>query len=66
MVWNMVFSVLNAGQSIVLLIIVNRIAGEKAAGVFAFSFSVAVLMMYIGNYGIRNFQISDSNFAHRF
>lgn len=60
MFWNMVFSMLNAGQSMILLIIVNRFSGEFDAGVFSFAFSVAVLMMYIGNYGIRNYQVSDT------
>lgn len=57
--WNMIFSVLNAGQSMLLLMIVNRLAGEDVAGLFSFAFSVAVLMMNIGSYGIRNFQVSD-------
>lgn len=57
--WNMIFSVLNAGQSMLLLMIVNRLAGEEVAGLFSFAFSVAVLMMNIGSYGIRNFQVSD-------
>ena len=60
MFWNMVFSMLNAGQSMILLIIVNRFAGENASGIFSFAFSVAVLMMYIGNFGIRNYQVSDT------
>lgn len=55
----MIYSVLNAAQSALLLAIVNRLRGEDAAGVFGFAFSVALLFMFVGNYGIRNFQVSD-------
>ncbi len=58
--WNMVYSLINAAQSALLLIIVNRICFEEKAGVFSYAFSVAVLFMYIGSYGIRNFQVSDT------
>jgi len=55
----MIYSVLNAAQSALLLAIVNRVSGEDASGVFGFAFSVALLFMFVGNYGIRNFQVSD-------
>lgn len=64
--WNMIFSVLNAGQSMLLLMMVNRLAGEEVAGLFSFAFSVAVLMMNIGSYGIRNYQVSDVEEQHSF
>lgn len=64
--WNMIFSVLNAGQSMLLLMIVNRLAGEDTAGLFSFAFSIAVLMMNIGSYGIRNYQVSDVDEQHSF
>ena len=58
-IWNMIYSLMSAGQSALLLLLVNRTLKEEAAGVFALAFSVAVFLMYIGNYGIRNFQVSD-------
>lgn len=64
--WNMIFSILNAGQSMLLLMIVNRLAGEDIAGLFSFAFSVAVLMMNIGTYGIRNYQVSDVSEQYSF
>lgn len=58
--WNMIFSIINAAQSALLLAVVNRICAEEEAGIFSYAFSVAVLFMFIGNYGIRNFQVSDT------
>ncbi|HOO79520.1 MAG TPA: oligosaccharide flippase family protein [Lachnospiraceae bacterium] len=64
-IWNMIFSVLNAAQSAILLYFVNLICREERAGIFSFAFSIAVLFMYIGNYGIRNFQVSDTKERYR-
>lgn len=60
-IWNLVFSIAGALQTVLLLLIVNRVLGEESAGIFGYAFSVAVLLMYIGNFGIRNFQVTDSN-----
>ncbi len=57
--WHTVFSVLNALQSAVLLLVVTRICGEEKAGIFSLSFSIAYLMIMIGNYGVRNYQATD-------
>lgn len=59
--WNIIFSILSAAQSMIMLIFVKRLIGMEEAGVFSYSFSVAVLFMHIGNYGLRNFQVSDVN-----
>lgn len=59
--WNMVYSLINAAQSAVLLALVNRVCNEEKAGVFSYAFSVALLFMFVGNYGIRNYQVSDTN-----
>lgn len=60
-VWHTAFSVLNALQSALLLLLVTRICGNEQAGVFSLSFSVAYLMIMIGNYGVRNYQATDIN-----
>lgn len=59
-IWNLIFSIVQALQTVLLLLVVNRVLGENEAGVFGYAFSVAVLLVFIGNYGIRNFQVSDS------
>lgn len=59
-IWNLIFSMVQALQTVVLLLIINRVLGENEAGIFGYAFSVAVLLAFIGNFGIRNFQVSDS------
>lgn len=65
-IWNLVFSFVNALQTVVLLFFVKRFVNENSAGIFGYAFSVAVLLMYIGNYGIRNYQVSDTDEKYSF
>lgn len=58
-IWHTVFSVMNAIQPTLLLFLVSRICGSEQAGVFSLSFSVAYLMIMIGNYGVVNYQATD-------
>ncbi len=57
--WNMMGSLCNALSSMILAVIVNWVAGEKAGGVFAFAFSNAQLMYTIGGFEIRPLQSTD-------
>lgn len=57
--WNMMGSLCNALSSMALAIIVNRIIGGNAGGVFAFAFSNAQLMYTIGGFEIRPLQSTD-------
>ena len=47
--WNMVYSLINAAQSALLLSVVNRICFEEKAGVFSYAFSVSVLTTHSAN-----------------
>lgn len=57
--WNAIFSMLSALQSILFLLFITRLCGEDAAGVFSLAFSIAYLMIMLGNYGVRNYQVTD-------
>lgn len=65
-IWNMLGSFSNALSSMVLAIIVNRISGAELAGVFAFAFSNAQLMMTIGSFEVRPLQSTDINEKYEF
>lgn len=65
-IWNAIFCMLNAMQSVLFLFLTTRICGEDAAGVFSIAFSVAYLMIMIGNYGVRNYQATDVRDRFRF
>ncbi len=60
-VWNMTGSMLNAFQSVILLMILTRITSLTEAGIFTIAYANANLFMFIGKYGMRNFQVSDVN-----
>lgn len=58
-VWNTVSATVLAMQGPVIQAVVSRTNGQADLGVFSIAFSVATLMMYVGQYGIRRFQASD-------
>lgn len=42
-----------------LTIIATRLAGTDGAGAFSLAFTTATLLMYVGSYGVRTYQVSD-------
>ena len=58
-IWHTVFSMLTAVQSTLLLFILARVCGSGDAGIFSLAISVGYLMIMIGNYGVRNYQVTD-------
>ena len=50
-----------AFTSLIFLIIVTRINGTEDAGIFTFAFSLASLLITIGNYSTRTFQVTETN-----
>ncbi len=65
-VWNSVGGMLNAGQSVLILIVITRACGLEAAGIFSIAYATANLLLYLGNYGVRNYQVSDLKEAQSF
>ena len=57
--WNSLAGLLNAGQSVLILMVITRVCGLAQAGVFSIAFATANLWMYLGNFGVRNYQVSD-------
>ena len=64
--WNAVGGVLNAGQSVFLLIVITRVCGLEAAGIFSIAFATGNLFLYLSNYGVRNYQVSDLSEKYSF
>ncbi len=56
--WGMVFPVLT--------IVVTQLVGVEQAGMFSFAFITALLLMFVGNYGVRTYQASDLDEEHSF
>lgn len=57
---------LNAGQSVILLMIITRICGLKYAGIFSIAYAIANLMLNIGRYGVKNYQVTDTDEKYSF
>ena len=60
-IWNMVSSLVYAGQSAIVLMVITRTNGLDDAGIFSIAYAVASLLYFIGEYGARKYQVSDVN-----
>ena len=56
--WGMVFPILT--------IVVTQLCGVEQAGMFSMAFIIGTLLMIIGNFGMRTYQVSDIDEAHSF
>lgn len=58
-IWNTVGSMLNAFQSVIMLMVLTRVCDLATAGIFAIAYASANLFLNMGNFGMRNYQASD-------
>jgi len=58
-IWNMAGSLIMAFQSVILLMILTRVVSLTESGIFTISYANANLLLTVGKYGMRNFQVSD-------
>lgn len=56
--WGMVFPILT--------IVVTQLVGVEQAGMFSMAFVTGMLLMYLANYGVRTYQVSDLEQTHSF
>lgn len=56
--WGMVFPILT--------IVVTQLSGVEQAGMFSMAFIIGNLLMIVGNYGVRTYQVSDIGETHSF
>ena len=57
--WNTAGSMLNAFQSVIMLMVLTRVCDATVAGVFTSAYANANLFLNLGNFGMRNFEASD-------
>lgn len=57
--WNTIGQALWGALFPVLTIVSTQLAGAEVAGRFNLAFTVATLLLFLGNYGVRTFQVSD-------
>lgn len=58
MLWGAVFPLLT--------IVTTQLVGAEQAGMFSLVFVTATLLMFVANYGVRTFQVSDTREEHSF
>lgn len=58
-IWNTSAAMLSSFQTVFILMIISRIDPINDAGIFTIAFAIGNLMMSIGKYGMRQFQVSD-------
>ena len=57
--WNTASGMVNAGQSAVILIFISHFLTRNDAGIFTIGYALANLVMTMGKYGMRNYQVTD-------
>ena len=65
-IFNMVGSLANAAVSMVLLIVVSRIAGDSDAGIFSMAYTTAQMIYTICVFEMRNIQVTDAKHEFSF
>lgn len=58
-IWNTAAGLINASEAVVMSMAVTRMTGLADAGMLTMAFAVGNLMMPIGKFGVRNFQVTD-------
>jgi len=58
-IWNIIGSVVNAGATMVLTIVVTRLAGVEEGGILGLAFGLCQVFATIANYEVRPFQSTD-------
>lgn len=58
-IWNIAGGMLNAFQSVIMLMILTRTLGLVESGILTIAYANANLFLTIGKYGMRYFQVSD-------
>ncbi len=64
--WIFAESALYSLQSAILLLVVTNTGGLQEAGLFTLAYTLTQMLVTIGNFGMRNFQVSDTNEEYSF
>ncbi|MEG1875947.1 MAG: lipopolysaccharide biosynthesis protein [Lachnospiraceae bacterium] len=65
-IWNAIAGVINASEAVILLMVLTRTNSISDAGILSLSFAVASLLLNVGKYGMRNYQVTDSKEENSF
>lgn len=57
--WNALSAMMNSFQTMVLLMIITRGGSMEDSGIFVMAYAVGNLMLNVGKFGVRQFQVTD-------
>ena len=60
-IWNVIGSGLGSVSSFVLLLCVTRTVGVVEGGIFSLAFATAQILLTVGKFGVRSYQVTDIN-----
>lgn len=63
-IYNTASGLINAAQSVFILMVISRVLGDYDAGIFTFAWTVGNLLLNVGKYGMRDMQATDV--AHKY
>lgn len=65
-IWYSFGTICSSAASMIILLVVTRILGQNMAGIFSLAWSAAQLMLTIGWFSMRQYQVSDVNEKYSF
>lgn len=65
-VWNIIAYTGNSFQSMLLMLVITRRHNMNDAAIFSIAFTAANMLLYIGKYAVRNYQVSDVQVEHTY
>lgn len=58
-IWNTIAGGVNAAEAVILMMVITRTNGVEDAGILSIAFALGNLMMTIGKFGVRGYQVTD-------
>lgn len=65
-IWNSCAGLLNASQSVILLVVISRTNSINDAGIFSIAYAIASLALMLGTFNMRSFQATDIKRKYNF
>ena len=65
-IWNALSAMMNSFQTMVLLMVITRLGTTEDSAVFVMAYAIGNLMLNVGKYGMRQFQVTDTYETYRF
>ena len=64
--WNMINGLFVAFQSVIMLVVLSHVLDENMAGIYTMGSVSSNFFLYIGKYGMRQYQVSDVKYEYSF